>query len=177
MESDWLENACHPVSLLLALGGSAAEIRVHRGRDGAGFVVVQHANGAVSCLQLAAHGPGFQPIERYVAFGGGSSVEIRNARRVVYQRGIEFQYGSGTSFTNSGVDSGAVVWEAQDGMNTLENKAVFTQGLHGSLSHFAECVLERRRVERGSLEFAAEVTAVCVAALGSGTRLTQAGEG
>ena len=60
------------------------------------------------------------------------------------------------------------MWEAQDSFNTLENKPVITQGLYGSLKHFADCVLEKVPVERGSLEFAREVTAIYEAALTPG---------
>lgn len=175
-KAEWMENACHPLSVLLALGGSAATTSVHRGPGGTGFLQVQHEGGAVSCLQLAAGGPAFQPIERYLAFGGSGSVEIFNSRKVRYQRGLPFDYSTGTSFVGPGVDSGAVVWEAQDGFNTLENKAVFTQGLYGSLRHFADCVLDKAPVERGGLEFAREVTAVSRAALGAGERPVCLGE-
>jgi predicted dehydrogenase len=164
-ETEWLENGCHPVSLLLALGGSAEGVAVQRGIDNSGVLVIRHRGGAISNLHLAVGAPAFQPVERYVAFGGRQSVEIANSRRVKYQRGIAFHYDTGTSFTNIGTDSGAIVWEAQDGFNTLENKAVFTQGVYGELRYFADCVLGKRRAERGSLEFAREVTAVYEAAL------------
>jgi predicted dehydrogenase len=171
LRTDWLDNGCHPISLLLALGGSAGAISVHRGRSGSGFLIIEHQNGAVSSLQLATGGPAFQPVERYTALGGRGSVEIVNSRKVIYQRGIEFNYNTGTTFTNPGVGSGAVVWEAQDSFNTLENKPVITQGLYGSLKHFADCVLEKAPVERGSLEFAREVTDIYEAALTHGEQL------
>ncbi|HTT89337.1 MAG TPA: Gfo/Idh/MocA family oxidoreductase [Acidimicrobiales bacterium] len=160
LQTQWLDNGCHPVSLLLTLAGHAAAISVHYGPEGSGFLVIRHRNGAVSSLQLATGGPTFQPIERYIVLGGRGSVEIVNTRKVIYQRGIDFDYGTGTSFANPGVGSGAVVWEAQDSFNTLENKAVVTQGLYGSLKHFTDCVLNHAPVERGSLEFAREVTGI-----------------
>ena len=64
-----------------------------------------------------------------------------------------------------GLDGGAIVWEAQDGLNTLENKAVFTQGLYGELAHFCEAILASRPATIGSLEFALELTRVYEGAL------------
>ena len=61
----------------------------------------------------------------------------------------------------------AVVWEAQDSYNTLENKALFTQGMYGELRYFLDCVLEGRAAELSTLEFARNVMQVFEAALQS----------
>lgn len=156
----WLVDGCHPVALLLTLGGDPTSVTVHRGIEDSGVLVIRHTNGAISNLHLAHGSPSFQPIERYVAFGGTESVEIENSRKVKYQRGINFNYANGTSFAPEGVDSGAIVWEAQDGMNTLENKAVVTQGMYGELNYFAECVLNNTVATRSNLEFARKVMQV-----------------
>jgi predicted dehydrogenase len=161
----WLVDGCHPVALLLTLGGRPESVVVHRGRDNSGVLVIRHVSGSISNLHLAQGAPPFQPIERYLAFGGSESVEIENSRRLRYQRGIEFSYANGTSFAPAGINSGAVVWEAQDGMNTMENKAVVTQGMYGELEHFADCVRNGRAAERSNLEFARDVMAVFEAAV------------
>lgn len=156
----WLADGCHPVALLLALAGRPESVTVHRGLDESGVLVIRHVNGVISNLHLAHGAPPFQPVERYVVFGGSQSIEIENSRKLKYQRGIQFAYATGTSFANPGTDSGAIVWEAQDGMNTLENKAVFTQGMYGELKYFADCVLEGKAATRSSLEFARDVVSV-----------------
>ena len=63
------------------------------------------------------------------------------------------------------MDSGAVVWEAQDGVNTLENKSIFTQGMYGELAYFVQCVLRQEMAVKSSLEFAREVVSVFEAGL------------
>jgi predicted dehydrogenase len=165
--SHWLANGCHPVSLLLSLAGPAAGVTVHRGKDDTGAVLIRHQNGVLSNLHLALGAPFGQPFERYTAFGARASAEIDNTRRVTFQRGIPFDYAGTTSFAPEGLDSGAVVWEAQDSLNTLETRSEFTQGLHGELRYFLDHVLEKKQPRLGSLEFARQVAAVHEAALRS----------
>jgi predicted dehydrogenase len=166
--SMWLANGCHPVSLLLSIAGPAAGITVHRGINDAGALLIRHKNGVLSNLHLS-HGaaPG-QPFERYSAFGQHATAEIDNVRRLIFQRGIPFKYGETTSFVpEGGQGSGAIVWEPQDSLNTLENRSEFTQGLYGELHYFLECVLAGRQPHLANLEFARQVTAVHEAALAS----------
>lgn len=163
--TNWLTNGCHPLSLLMTLGGPVESVTVQRARNGGGACLLFHRSGAISNLHLAESSPGFQPLERYVVFGGGQSLEIENTRRLVWQRGVKSSYGTGTSFAPLGQEGGAVVWEAQDSYNTLENKAVFTQGVWGALDQFCTAVLDGKPPTLGSLEFAVHLTDVYEAAL------------
>ncbi|MGO4836517.1 hypothetical protein AB4144_30165, partial [Rhizobiaceae sp. 2RAB30] len=163
--TNWLANGCHPLAVFLEIGGPAVAVTTHRGRHGGGALIIEHASGAVSNLHLAQGAPMFQPFERYTIYTGSQSIEIENSRRVSYQRGIEFQYATGTSFASPGLSGGAIVWEAQDGLNTLENKAVFTQGLYGELAHFCEAILSDAKPTTGTLEFALQLTRVYEGAL------------
>jgi len=165
--SMWLANGCHPVSLLLSIAGPAAGITVHRGIDNAGALLIRHKNGVLSNLHFT-HGaaPG-QPFERYTAFGEQATAEIDNVRRVTFQRGIPFKYGETTSFAPDGLGSGAIVWEPQDSLNTLENRSEFTQGLYGELNYFLECVLTGQQPHMANLEFARQVAAIHEAGLAS----------
>lgn len=163
--TNWLANGCHPLSVFLEIGGPIVSVATHRGKHGGGALVINHANGAISNLHLAEGAPMFQPFERYTIYAGTQSIEIENSRRVSYQRGIDFAYATGTSFAPPGLNGGAIVWEAQDGLNTLENKAVFTQGLYGELDHFCDAVLNAQPATIGSLEFALQLTRVYEAAL------------
>jgi predicted dehydrogenase len=172
--TNWLNNGCHPLSALVALGGPVEAVQVIQGRNGGGTCLLFHRSGAIANLHLAEGAPGGQPLERYAVFGGTQSIEIENTRKLVWQRGIKSEYAKGTTFAPLDQDGGAVVWEAQDSYNTLENKAVFTQGLFGSLDHFCAAVLGV--VEPGylgSLEFAVEVTQIYEAALLSEGRLIE----
>ncbi|WP_401000733.1 Gfo/Idh/MocA family protein [Agromyces sp. GXQ0307] len=163
----WLIDGCHPTALLLSLAGPAAQVAVHRADDDSGVLVIRHESGTVTSLHLADSAPAFQPVERYFMVGQGRSVEIRNSRSITYQRGIPFSYATGTTFAPEGLDSGGITWEAQDGMNTLENKAVFTQGMYGELKYFLDCVLAGRPAEVSGLAFARQVMQVFEAAVRS----------
>lgn len=161
----WLIDGCHPTALLLSLAGPAAQVAVHRAGDDSGVLVIRHESGTVTSLHLADSAPAFQPVEKYFLVGQGRSIEIRNSRAITYQRGIPFTYATGTTFAPEGLESGGITWEAQDGMNTLENKAVVTQGMYGELKYFLDCVLEERQPEVSGLEFARHVMQVFEAAV------------
>jgi predicted dehydrogenase len=178
LPSDWLANGCHPLSVLLSVAGPAVSVTVHRGPGGAGGAcVVAHENGVVSNLHLAQGGAKFQPFERYHFYAGDRAIEIENARRLSYQRGIKFQYATDTSFAPPGTEGGAVVWEAQDGLNTLDNKAVFTQGVWGELDHFCSAILAGKQATEATLEFALNLTRVYEGALLSNGNTVRIGSG
>jgi hypothetical protein len=79
---------------------------------------------------------------------------------VTYQRGVDFVYAQSTSFAPPGLDAGAMVWQVQDGLNTLESRSEFTQGLVGGLESFFDGVLTGTQPERGSLEFARQIVSI-----------------
>lgn len=161
----WLANGCHPLSALLELGGGVRALTAHRGASGAGAVILEYASGAIGTFHLAKGMAG--PRERYVVFADGAQVEIDNSRRVTLHRGVHLPYGRATDFAPPGSDHGSVVWESQNHLGTLENKALFTQGFYGELAEFCACVLEGRQPRTGGIAFARELTAVYEAALRS----------
>jgi predicted dehydrogenase len=170
---NWLANGCHPLSMLMAVGGPVAAVTVHRAKSGGGTCVLEFASGAIGNLHLAHGANSSQPAETYSFFAEGCSISVENCRRVIYQRGIPFKYGVTTSFAPAGTDSGAVVWEPQNTLATLENMALFTQGMYGEMKYFCDCVLEGKKAERGTLEFALDVMKVYEAALLSGGKRTE----
>ncbi|MBM3210898.1 Gfo/Idh/MocA family oxidoreductase [Candidatus Poribacteria bacterium] len=163
--TNWLANGCHPLSLMIAVGGSVSAVTVHRNRDGGGVCILEFANGILGNLHLAHGGNISQPIEYYGFFGNGCHTIIDNSYRISFQRGIPFQYGKTTNYAPPGIDSGAIVWEPQNCLATLENKALFTQGIYGEMMYFCQQVLKGQPAEKGSLEFALEVMKVYEAAL------------
>jgi predicted dehydrogenase len=162
---NWLANGCHPLSLMIAVGGSASAVTVHRAKNGGGVCVLEFANGALGNFHLANGGSNSQPLERYSFFGNGCHMVIDNGLKVMLQRGIPFQYGKTTSYVPEGIDSGAVVWEPQNCSATLENKALFTQGMYDEMRYFCDQVMTGKPAEKGCLEFALEVMKVYEAAL------------
>jgi predicted dehydrogenase len=162
---NWLRNGCHPLSLCVEVGGPVSAVTVHRARDGGGICLLEFASGAFANFHMASLQNKGQPVERYSFFGDGSHAVIENGLRVSWQRGIDFRYGRNTTYAPQGFDTGAMVWEPQNREGTLENMALFTQGIHEELMHFCDCVLAGRPATRGTLEFALMVMKVYEAGL------------
>jgi predicted dehydrogenase len=165
--SNWLTSGCHALSVLRVVGGPVESVVVHRSRHGGGACVLRHANGTVSNLHLAAGASKFQPCERYLFVTENASIEIENSRKVTYQRGLRAAYTEDLTFAPAGLDSGAIVWEAQDTMATMQGKNVVTQGIYGGLSAFCRAILDGSIPDAGTLEFARDVTDIYEAALRS----------
>lgn len=162
---NWLRNGCHPISLCLAVGGPVKTVTVHRASDGGGVCVLEFESGAIANYHMASGRNKGQPVERYSFFGDESHVVIDNSLRVTFQRGINFDYGKNTTYAPQGFDGGAIVWEPQNREGTLENKALFTQGIYNEMRYFCDCILEGKVVDKGSLEFALEVMRIYEAGL------------
>jgi predicted dehydrogenase len=161
--TNWLGNGCHPLSLMMAAGGPVSAVTVHRGANGGGACILEFAGGAIGNLHLADGTP--RQTERYAFYAKGCEVTIDNNWRVTLQRGIPFEYGKTTAYAPDGLEHGAIVWEPQNCLATLENKALFTQGFYDEMRYFCDCVLEAKPARRGDLEFALQVMQVYEAAL------------
>jgi predicted dehydrogenase len=162
---NWLRNGCHPLSLCLAVGGAVDAVTVHTGRDGGGVCVLEFASGAIGNFHLASGKNKGQPIERYSFFGDECHVTIDQGLKITFQRGITFDYGKNTTYAPPGFDTGAIVWEPQNREGTLENKAIFTQGIYNEMSYFCAQALAGKPAEKGSLEFTRDVMKVYEAGL------------
>lgn len=160
--TDWLANAVHPLAFMMAVGGSVKSVTTHCQADGHGICILEFRNGVIGNFHLAS---GAYPMETYSLFGDTWHLDIHNNNRIELQRGIPFQYGKTTSFIAEGDESGAVVWEAQNCLATLENKALFTQGFYAEMKYFCDCILEQKQPVKGSLEFALELMKVYEAGL------------
>jgi len=165
--TNWLANGCHPLSIMLALGGRVEHVTtlLGPGVEAVGTVQLQFANGAVGVFYLAGGTPQGCPIERYDIFGTNHVISIENTARVVYHRGIPFHYNTQRDFTAPGTDSGSVVWETSNMLATLENKALFMQGFVDELQDFCGAVLDDQPARSGDLEFALHLMRVYEAAL------------
>ncbi len=161
----WLKNGSHPLALLLSIGGRVESATLHRGRLKGAVCVLQFESGCLGNLHLIDGAATSQPIERYTFVGNGCQVDVINNNKVVFQRGIPFEYEKQASFADGGLDGGAIVWEPQNHLSTLENRAEFTQGIYDELMHFCQQALAGRPAEIGSLEDALEVMSVYEAAL------------
>lgn len=174
--SNWLTSGCHALSVLRVVGGPVESVAVHRGPEGGGACVLRHASGTVSNLHLAVGASKFQPCERYLFVTATASIEIENSRKVTYQRGLNVAYTEDLTFAPAGLDSGAIVWEAQDTMATMQGKNIVTQGIYGGLSAFCQAILDKNIPDAGTLEFARDVTEIYEAALRSRGELIAVGD-
>ena len=134
---------------------------VHQGKHAGGVCVVEFASGAIGNFHLADS----QPLENYSFFGNSCHVTIDSGLSVTLQRGLIPGFGRTTTYAPKGFDSGAIVWETQNCVATLENKALFKQGFYNEMLYFCDCVLASKPAEKGSLEFALEVMKVYEAGL------------
>ena len=165
--TDWLGNGCHPLSMMMSIGGAVDSAQTVAGTNGHGAVMLRFAGGVVGTLQLAS---GAQPLERYQCFGENWTLTIDNADTVTLNRGIPFAYARTANFAPEGDDSGAIVWQPQNCFATLENKALFLQGIVQEMDAFCRAALYGESAGFGSLEFALEIMKVYEAALISGGR-------
>lgn len=167
--SNWLGNGCHPLSLMMSVAGAVRAVTAITGKNGHGALVLEFENGVTGTLQLAS-GP--LPVERYMLFGVNWNLAIENGDTVSLNRGIPFEYAYTDNFAPGGEDSGEVVWRPQNTLATLENKALFVQGMVQEMDCFAKAVLEGGDAGFSGLPFALSVMKVYEAALlSSGQRV------
>ena len=165
--TNWLANGCHPLSLMVELGGPVAAVTTVRGpgAQAAGAVHLAFTSGAIGTFFLAGGSPPGHLVERYELYGDNHTIAIENSVRVAYHRGIPFTYDHTHDFTAPGVDTGSVVWEIEHRLATLENKAIFVQGIFDELADFCGAILERRALRTADLEFAHHLMQIYEAAL------------
>jgi predicted dehydrogenase len=174
-DSAFLEVGCHPLSLMIALGGAVSKVTTLRGpgEEAVGSVNLEFRNGAIGAFHLAGGSPGLLAGERYDLYGNGRVISIENSVRVAYHRGVPFDYERQRDFTAPGLESGSVVWESSNSQGTLENTSFLIQGMYDELFDFCDAVLENRPPTIGTLEFALHVMQVYEAAmLSNGLPLT-----
>ncbi len=152
----WL-NCCHPLGFMLAVGGPVRAVTTVRGDHGGAVIAFEYESGAFGTLHLAQGGAGSQPLEQFLVVGKNAHLTVDNVNRVTLQRGIPFSYGVTTNFAPPGEDSGAVTWEPQHSLGTLENKTDFTHGMVGEMMHFCEHALAGTPATRATLEFSLHI--------------------
>jgi predicted dehydrogenase len=165
--TNWLLNGCHPLSLMVAVGGEVDSVQTVRGPgdDAVGAVHLAFAGGCAGTLFLAGGSPNGRGVERYEFFGNRRSATIEDSVRVTYDRGIPFDYATQRDFTAPGTDTGSVVWTAEHRLATLENMSLFVQGMFDELLDFCTAALDRRNPRLCDLQFALQIMRVYEAAL------------
>ena len=165
--TDWLGNGCHPISLLVAVGGKVESVTTLRNPGSASICALRFANGIIGNLHADSGAGNSQPSERYTIYAHHITLTMENCSRLILQRGVPFAYGKSVTCLEGNEESGAVIWEPQNTLATLENKALFTQGIFAELDSFCRQVESGQREWIGSLEFSLEVMKIYEAALRS----------
>lgn len=155
----FLDHIVHPGSIIDHVGGPLKQIYYDRSHSGAGVVSMQFDSGAVGSLHLSVGSSSTSPLERVEAVGRGENVVVDNGVRLTYYRkGRRGPGGYGTTTNFIGDDAHApIFWEPEWSLGQLYNKGVFLLGYAFEVIEFAECVLENRHPDRGSLESARRI--------------------
>lgn len=159
---NWLASGCHPISAMLNIGGKVQNVTTYRASKGGGTVILNFANGVIGMLHLADGMRG--ACERYSFYSQNHHIVIDDCRKISLHRG-SIDYVKTTDYTSSETSLGSLVWESQNGLASLENKAIFSQGFYNELLYFCDCVLTEKMPTMGTLEFARDVMSVYEAAL------------
>ncbi len=161
--TNWLLNGCHPLSFMIELGGAVESVQALTNEAGFGMVQLRFTSGVIGNLHFA-EGP--RPSgDEYHIYGNGWSVDLDGGSKVALKRGIPFEYASTDNFAPAGEESGTLVWEPGSCLATLENKALYVQGMVQEMKYFCDCILEDHPPVKGSLAFARQVTEVYEATL------------
>ncbi len=159
---NWLNNGIHPLSFMMAIGGKVSSVTSICNEAGHGVFALQFANGVIGNFHMSSSP---QPrFERYGVYGEKWQIDIENAK-ITLQRGIPFVYKETTNYAPAGDDSGAVVWDTSNCLATLENKALFTQGMYHEMMYFCDCILNSKLPDKGTLAFSLELMKVYEAGL------------
>ena len=166
LESDdlpnWLLNGVHPLAFLTEVGGEVEEVLSYTGESGHGAVLLRFKNKVMGTLHLSS-GP-MPSAERYDLYAKTWEMNIQD-QKIEVRRGIPFDYTYSTTYAPEGDESGTIVWKAENNLATLENKALFTQGIYDECRYFCDCILEKKEPKTGSLEHALHIMKVYEAAL------------
>lgn len=159
--TNWLGNGVHPLSFLVHIGGRPTAFTTFRTSaelGGGGHCILQFPGGEIGGFHMTQGQAQSGALERYeLVCEKGHMVLENNSRLTVYRPGYPFDYRAGHDFTAGGEDTAALVYEPQNTLSTLENKAIFLQGFVQELDHFATAVLENKPVTQGTLETARAV--------------------
>jgi predicted dehydrogenase len=165
-EPGWLAGGCHPLSAMLQLAGPAEALLTLRDPKGSGGSVwFRFASGAAGTLHAIPGEPSGFVRERYELYGDAQSVIIDDCTRVILRRGIPFDYETTREYTSDEAETGDVVWEPRHSLATLENKALFVQGIFDELHDFCGAILEGHPLRTADLEFALHLMRVYEASL------------
>lgn len=171
-DASWLDGVCHPLSAMLQLAGPVESVQTLPNWAGSsGTVFFRFKSGASGTLHAIAGAPSGFVRERYELYGDDRSIIIDDCTRVILRRGIPFDYNTTRDYTSDSDDSGDVIWEPRHSLATLENKALFVQGIFDELLDFCQAIVDKRPLRTAGLEFALHLMQVYEGSMLSGGEL------
>jgi predicted dehydrogenase len=159
----WFLDICHPISGMHYLMGDVKEMCfIDHQPSGNVQTLLKFKSGAIGSLHLPSSQSETSPNERYEIIGNKENIVIDNAIRLTYYQGKKGsgEYGKAPSFIGDEPINGPVHWEPEFSLGQLHNKNLFTQGMVQSVNHFANAIIEDKKVERATLRDAWHITKI-----------------
>ncbi|MEA3406778.1 MAG: Gfo/Idh/MocA family oxidoreductase [Chloroflexota bacterium] len=147
----------HPYSLLLRLFGECEGFTYMRSTLTGGVVMnIRYSSGLVGTLHLTGGQSLTSPLERLEIVGNDANLVVENGIRLLYYRpggrrgGTEEESARQESFIGPD-DAAPIIWEPEFSLGRLYNKQLFLQGYVGSITHFAQRILQGEPPVHGNL--------------------------
>jgi predicted dehydrogenase len=155
----FLDHIVHPGSIIDYVMGKIRHISYERSPNGGGVMSIKFLSDATGTLHFTAGRSNTGPLERVEVIGRNANVVVDNGVELTYYRpGARGEGGYGRAIDFMGKDEHApITWKPEWSLGQLYNKQIFLLGYAFEVIEFAECILENRRPERGSLESALEL--------------------
>ncbi|MFE1629565.1 Gfo/Idh/MocA family protein [Brevibacillus reuszeri] len=150
----WFLDICHPMSGIHFLMGEVKEMCfIDHQPSGNVQALLQFKSGAIGNLQLSSTQADTSPLERFEVIGNKHNLVIDNAMRLIYYKGSKGsgEYGKTPVYIGDDPTEGPVLWEPEFSLGQVYNKNLFLQGMVQSVNHFANAVLEGKKIERSTL--------------------------
>jgi predicted dehydrogenase len=157
----FLDHLCHPMALLVYLLDMPKSLYYERSDNGAGVALFTYASGAVASLVLMHGAADRDGLEYTLIVGrGGRHITVENNIEVRYHRIPRLGYGNVPDFFTTEPDETTAIWRPEVSLGQLYNKGLFLLGYYNEVNEFARAILEGRKVARGTLQQAWQVTRV-----------------
>jgi len=165
----FLDDFVHVASVIDHLFGVPALVQTVRGPTGAGFVINQHADGAIGTVALSSAASGLSPVERLDVVGQDANAVLENGVALrYYPPGNRGPYGTSTSYlpAEGPADLGPRFWEPEFSLGNLHGGSHFLQGYFQQLRQFVESVRAGTPPDRCGLDAAERIMAYLDALVG-----------
>ncbi|MBO0603377.1 Gfo/Idh/MocA family oxidoreductase [Sporosarcina sp. E16_3] len=159
----WFLDICHPMSGIHYLMGDVKEMCfVEHQPSGDVQTLFTFKSGAIGSMHLPSTQAETSPLERFEVIGNKQNIVIDNAMRLSYYKGSKGsgEYGKAPSYIGDDPSNGPVHWEPEFSLGQLYNKNLFLQGMVQSVNHFANAILNERKIEKATLKDSLHLTKI-----------------